>query len=256
MRAPKYRPLDKSELAKALGRKSGVRMGLNQTLRELEQAGEIARIRKNRYVLPAEADLVPASCRCTRPAMRFSSARRPGTSRHLHLRGEHRHRDERRSRGRANHPRRRLRARAKRNRTARKAASSGSWNARTTRSSARSSRRGIFSTSCRTIRGWCTTFTCSRRPKRVAARATKSSSDWRRGNRATSIPKARSSRCWDRARARRRHALDHPEVPSADGISEPMCWRKRERIPETVDSRNARRSRRSARAIHRHDRSG
>ncbi len=54
MRAPKYRPLDKSELAKELGRKSGVRMGLNQTLRELEQAGEIARIRKNRYVLPAK----------------------------------------------------------------------------------------------------------------------------------------------------------------------------------------------------------
>ena len=58
MRAPKYRPLDKSELAKELGRKSGVRMGLNQTLRELEQAGEIARIRKSRYVLPEEADLV------------------------------------------------------------------------------------------------------------------------------------------------------------------------------------------------------
>ena len=55
---PKYRPLDKIELAKLLGRKSGVRMGLNEVLRELEQAGEIARIRKNRYVLPAEADLV------------------------------------------------------------------------------------------------------------------------------------------------------------------------------------------------------
>ncbi|MGI9087953.1 MAG: ribonuclease R [Chthoniobacterales bacterium] len=56
--APKYRPLDKTELAKALGRKSGVRMNLNETLRELERAGEIARIRKNRYVLPSEADLV------------------------------------------------------------------------------------------------------------------------------------------------------------------------------------------------------
>ena len=56
--APKYRPLDKSELAKMLGRKSGVRMDLNETLRELERAGEIARIRKNRYVLPSEADLV------------------------------------------------------------------------------------------------------------------------------------------------------------------------------------------------------
>ena len=53
-----YRPLDKNGLAKTLGRKSGVRMGLNQALRELERAGEIARIRKNRYVLPAEADLV------------------------------------------------------------------------------------------------------------------------------------------------------------------------------------------------------
>jgi ribonuclease R len=56
--APKYRPLDKVELGKALGRKSGVRMDLNQTLKELEREGEIARIRKNRYVLPAEADLV------------------------------------------------------------------------------------------------------------------------------------------------------------------------------------------------------
>jgi ribonuclease R len=53
-----YQPLDKNGLAKTLGRKSGVRMGLNQALRELERAGEIARIRKNRYVLPAEADLV------------------------------------------------------------------------------------------------------------------------------------------------------------------------------------------------------
>ena len=56
--APKYRPLDKPELAKLLGRKSGVRMNLNETLRQLEHAGEIARIRKNRYVLPSEADLV------------------------------------------------------------------------------------------------------------------------------------------------------------------------------------------------------
>ncbi len=56
--APNYRPLDKSELAKALGRKSGVRMNLNETLRELERSGEIARIRKDRYVLPSEADLV------------------------------------------------------------------------------------------------------------------------------------------------------------------------------------------------------
>src|SRR5438309_3754870 len=53
-----YRPLDKNELAKALGRKSGVRMGLNQALHDLERAGEIARIRKNRDVLPPADDLV------------------------------------------------------------------------------------------------------------------------------------------------------------------------------------------------------
>jgi len=56
--APNYRPLDNVELGKALGRKSGVRMNLNAVLREMERDGEIARIRKNRYVLPAEADLV------------------------------------------------------------------------------------------------------------------------------------------------------------------------------------------------------
>jgi ribonuclease R len=58
LRAPNYRPLDNVELGKALGRKSGVRMNLNAVLREMERDGEIARIRKNRYVLPAEADLV------------------------------------------------------------------------------------------------------------------------------------------------------------------------------------------------------
>src|SRR5205085_11642646 len=50
--------LDKVELGKALGRKSGIRMNLNAVLREMECDGEIARIRKNRYVLPAEADLI------------------------------------------------------------------------------------------------------------------------------------------------------------------------------------------------------
>src|SRR6478672_1610635 len=58
LRAPNYRPLDNVELGKALGRKSGVRMNLNAILREMERDGEVARIRKNRYVLPAEADLV------------------------------------------------------------------------------------------------------------------------------------------------------------------------------------------------------
>jgi ribonuclease R len=53
-----YRPLDKVEIARKLGLTASERVALRKTLRELERAGEIARIRKNRYVLPAEADLV------------------------------------------------------------------------------------------------------------------------------------------------------------------------------------------------------
>ncbi|HEX4696550.1 MAG TPA: ribonuclease R [Candidatus Udaeobacter sp.] len=53
-----YRPLDKVEMARRLGLTASERVALRKTLRELERSGEIARIRKNRYVLPAEADLV------------------------------------------------------------------------------------------------------------------------------------------------------------------------------------------------------
>lgn len=73
-----YRPLDKNELAKTLGRKSGVRMGLNQALRELERAGEIARIRKNRYVLPAEADLVAGKLSIHQVGYGFLTPEKPG----------------------------------------------------------------------------------------------------------------------------------------------------------------------------------
>src|SRR2546430_9649146 len=73
-----YRPLDKSELARAVGRKSGVRMGLNQALRELERAGEIARIRKNRYVLPAEADLVAGKVSIHQAGYGFLTPEKPG----------------------------------------------------------------------------------------------------------------------------------------------------------------------------------
>jgi len=73
-----YRPLDKSELAKALGRKSGVRMGLNQALRDLERAGEIARIRKNRYVLPPAADLVTGKLHIHQAGYGFLISEKPG----------------------------------------------------------------------------------------------------------------------------------------------------------------------------------
>src|SRR5205814_2257084 len=78
--SPSYRPLDKSELAKALGRKSGVRMGLNQALRELERSGEIARIRKNCYVLPAEADLVTGTLSIHQAGYGFLISEKPGES--------------------------------------------------------------------------------------------------------------------------------------------------------------------------------
>jgi ribonuclease R len=78
MQSPKYRPLDNVEMGKALGRKSGVRMNLNETLRELEQEGEIARIRKNRYVLPSEADLVTGLLHVHQAGYAFLAREKPG----------------------------------------------------------------------------------------------------------------------------------------------------------------------------------
>jgi ribonuclease R len=76
--APKYRPLDKDELAKILGRKSGVRMGLNEVLHQMERDGEIARIRKNRYVLPGEADLVTGTLHVHQSGFAFLPREKPG----------------------------------------------------------------------------------------------------------------------------------------------------------------------------------
>jgi ribonuclease R len=53
-----YRPLNRIDIARKLGVTGAGQVALRKILRELERAGEIARIRKNRYVLPAEADLV------------------------------------------------------------------------------------------------------------------------------------------------------------------------------------------------------
>ena len=58
MGAPDYRPLDKVELSKALDWPSERRSELRKVLQALEQAGEITRIRKDRYVLPQTADLL------------------------------------------------------------------------------------------------------------------------------------------------------------------------------------------------------
>ncbi len=55
---PNYRPLDKVELSKALRWPSDRRAELREVLATMEHEGEIARIRKDRYVLPETADLI------------------------------------------------------------------------------------------------------------------------------------------------------------------------------------------------------
>src|SRR5215469_8454598 len=53
-----YRPLNRIDIGRKLGLTGAGRVALRKSLRELERVGEIARIRKNRYVLPSDADLV------------------------------------------------------------------------------------------------------------------------------------------------------------------------------------------------------
>src|SRR5438067_2025244 len=58
LRGPDYRPRDRNEIRAEARIKKAERVSVRKTLRELENGGEIVRIRKNRYVLPSEADLV------------------------------------------------------------------------------------------------------------------------------------------------------------------------------------------------------
>jgi len=55
---PKYQPLNKTDLAKRLGLTVDERSSFRRLLIDLEKQGKIARIRKERYVLPQEADLI------------------------------------------------------------------------------------------------------------------------------------------------------------------------------------------------------
>jgi ribonuclease R len=71
-----YRPLTRHEI----GKKLQVRPGLNKVLSELERSGEIARIRKNRYVLPAEADLVAGKLSIHQAGYGFLVTDKPGES--------------------------------------------------------------------------------------------------------------------------------------------------------------------------------
>src|ERR1043166_7520033 len=73
-----YRPLNKIEIARELGLTGTQRNALRKTLRELERAGEIARIRKNRYVLPAEADLITGKLSIHQAGYGFLVTDKPG----------------------------------------------------------------------------------------------------------------------------------------------------------------------------------
>src|SRR5262245_8712767 len=73
-----YRPLNKTEIARKFGVSGRARVALRKTLRDLERAGEIARIRKDRYVLPAEADLVTGKLSLHPVGYGFLTSERPG----------------------------------------------------------------------------------------------------------------------------------------------------------------------------------
>src|SRR6266849_1562871 len=73
-----YGPLDKIEIARKLGLESSERVALRKMLHELEGLGEIARIRKNRYVLPAEADLVTGKLSIHQAGYGFLTTETPG----------------------------------------------------------------------------------------------------------------------------------------------------------------------------------
>src|SRR5205809_3833782 len=73
-----YRPLDKTDIARKLGLTPSEGVALRKTLRELERGGQIARIRKNRYVLPAEADLVAGKLSIHQAGYGFLTPETPG----------------------------------------------------------------------------------------------------------------------------------------------------------------------------------
>src|SRR5213082_1371664 len=78
LRAPDYRPRDRNEIARELGLKGRERVSVRKTLRELENGGEIVRIRKNRYVLPSEADLVTGKLSIHQAGYGFLVPEKPG----------------------------------------------------------------------------------------------------------------------------------------------------------------------------------
>jgi len=85
MREPRYQPLDKVEMSGKLGLSSDDRGQLRALLRGMEQEGVIARIRKDRYVLPQEANLCTGILRVSRGGNARLDC---GTEPHIHVSAE------------------------------------------------------------------------------------------------------------------------------------------------------------------------
>src|SRR5712691_9143325 len=66
-----YVPANVPELLRLLGLPPQRQQELQRTLRELEHAGQVARIKGNRYIQPREADLIPGRIRMNRQGKGF-----------------------------------------------------------------------------------------------------------------------------------------------------------------------------------------
>src|SRR6266566_4206827 len=73
-----YLPANVPELLRLLGLPPQRQQELQRALRELEQAGQVARIKGNRYIQPREADLVPGRIRMNRQGKGFLQPDDPG----------------------------------------------------------------------------------------------------------------------------------------------------------------------------------
>lgn len=71
MKAPKYRPMKKSALAKHLKISGGGRNSFRKLLKEMESEGEIIRIKKHFYTLPEEAGLITGTLRANENGFGF-----------------------------------------------------------------------------------------------------------------------------------------------------------------------------------------
>src|SRR5215813_647386 len=76
LESPRYQPLNKTDLAKRLRISVEQRSDFRKLLNDLETRGKLARIRKDRYVLPKEADLVVGTLQVIRRDLVTSSTNR------------------------------------------------------------------------------------------------------------------------------------------------------------------------------------